>query len=387
MDSGYFSSYYLIVKIAKFINGFVFLLFMNKLYTSLTAVVIALSPVESMGQQVAAGQGQNVAQKDTSIAEQLLKTFHLFDSDSKRHEWAQAYDPAVGYLLKYQDVAQEIWKLDMVQYKNKHFLDASNVYRTGRVQVSLGSNAVDFTVWKDYTQTVSRSNVHMMYLSALYDFHQTEHFDSEKGKMVQEDHVISLFKDLTSIHCESFSRNNKRARCEYNIDLPKEVIRSQESLYTYSSDEINQIYFTAKSLASIVLADLQVRDAQWKAMPWREVKPEFRGKDPVDKKSGEFVFYGEDGCGPCVKVANFLFDHKIKFVERNIVGAPGLCSGTPYMLEGKQCYGSSSGTIIDLAKKMYDFSEPKVEPVPSVSAPAVVVNPEQPVKKSRFKQK
>src|SRR3989338_588298 len=357
---------------------------MNKLYSSLAGVVMALSPVEGLGQQATAGQVQQ--KKDTSIIESSLKTFDIFESDLERQGWAQKYDPTVDYLLKYQDVVQEIWKLDLVQYKNSHFLaDRRNSYNDGYTAVFFGDEKVDFAVPKDYLYEVKRSNVAMMMLSVRYDYLQTVHWDEKLMKTVEEERVVQLSQSFIGMGCDYSYGTKKRSKCHYKIDVPKAVLSTKEQWHTFTSDEINQVYYVGAGLARAMLDTLRIENQKWKDTSWRKLKEEFKDSAFVDKKTGEFVFYGDSSCEPCELVTSFLFDHKIPFVERSQIGAPGYCSGVPYILEGKSCYGAGAGVIIDITKKMYDFSEPTKEATPIVPvAPASV---EVPVKKSKFKQK
>ena len=329
---------------------------MNKLYTSLAAVVMALSPAVSMGQQAAAGQVQQ--KKDTSIIESLLKTFDVFESELERQRWAQKYDPAVDYMLKYQDVAQEIWKLDMVQYKNSHFLaDNRNKYNDDNVNVSFIGEMVDFAVPEDYLYKVKRPNVPMLMLSVRYDYFQKMDWDIKDGKMVEEGRVIQLLQSFIEMDCDINSGSKKRSKCHYKIIVPKAILDRKDWLHPLTDDEINQVYYVGAGLATSMFDTLRIENQKWKDIPWKKVKAESKNSFFLDKKTGEFVFYGREGCGPCETVANFLFDHKIPFAERSEIGSPGRCNGVPYIIERKECYGAGAGVIIDMAKKMYDFSE------------------------------
>ncbi len=330
---------------------------MNKLYTSLAAVVMALSPVQSMGQQAVERQVQNVVHRDTSIIEQLLKTFHY--SEQERQAFTQKYDPAVDYVLKYQDTAQEIWKLDMVQYKNSHFLAQSrNSYKDDNISVSFRGEMVDFAVPKSYLYEVKRPNVPMVMLSVKFDYLQKEHWDEKQQKIVQEERVLQLSQSFIEVDCDINYGAKKRSKCHYKIDVPKAVRDTKEWLHTFTDDEINQVYYVGTGLVTSMLDTLRIENQKWKDTPWRKLKEEFKSSFLIDKKTGEFLFYGSEGCEPCELVTNFLFGHKIKFVERGQIGAPGYCSGVPYILEGKNCYGAGAGIIIDMAKKMYEFSQP-----------------------------
>ncbi len=357
---------------------------MRRLVTSLAALVGLYSSGSHEGYCDEPQKLQQTA-KDTTIVEKLLETFELFDSDAERKAWAQKYDPLVDYVTKYQETAQRIWKLEMVQYKHSHFLAyGRNSYKSAGVSVTVGSSVVDFSIYNEekYSYEVKRKNVHLMGLAVWYAKLMHEHYDSQKREMVQGDVTFKMYQQFMETHCDS-AHNGKVPRCFYNINVPDSMkgFGLRDIYGSYTADQWNQFDYVAAGLAQLTENNLKTENAKWLARPWMKVKEEFRGAAQLDKKTGEFVFYGYDGCSNCDVLSDFLFDHHIPFVEREMGGAPGQCSGAPYILDGKNCYGAGGVVITDLVKKMYDFTQPAA----SEAVPVIPASAEPVPKKKRFK--
>ncbi len=257
--------------------------------------------------------------RDLSLLEELVNGYGFPVDDAL----LQGYSPKENYKAKYEKMAQEVANLEMIKYEREHAL-GNNTWETA-----------DFRLYglDEKNQKFRQVSV------ALLDLRYVDSHGS-----IWADTFISYDQG-----CEV-----------YKIDYKIAAGKGRSMPVRGTSERINQAFYAAVFLTKVPFAEFTKKDAEWRAKPWLvpQVAPKKeRYPNPIDPKTGELIYYGEDWCTPCKAVSRFLVDQKIKFRERESFDAyhdhtPGHSGGSPFMFDhGRQILGSLD--IIAKVKELY----------------------------------
>ncbi len=277
--------------------------------------------------------------KKTSFLEQLIDTLEITQTEKEKQRIIKGYNPKIDYQSKYQDITKQIWELPLVQYKNSHFLaDNKNMYEFGNIRIQM-----DNTYFDAKNNAIIAKDKPSMDLLVRYDQVEHQHWDSAQKKVIKEDRIVKEFQSIVESVCENSNQ------CTYKINTPNSIKTNPNE-----KDTINQAYYLASHLAKISLGSIQSKNKKWLAQPWTQPQEEYKKTAPIDPKTGEFIFYGEDWCKPCHEIADYLFEQKIPFQEKSQKDASTLCKGgVPYILKNNNCIGVGKPIIMDLIRKIY----------------------------------
>src|SRR3989338_676179 len=268
-------------------------------------------------------------QQPSSIEEVLVKT-QVTNSHKQAQNMAQKYNPNVDYQVEYEKVKDKIWTLPLVQYRNSHFLaDNKNTYTQDNVRIELSDTYDDLK-----TNTTKPKTKPTMDLWLKYDQVEHQHWDPQQKKIIKQDRIVKEYQALIEANCTSASQ------CSYQLNLPANVTPTS-----------NEIFYLAVINANTVLTTLQKENKTWQKKPWKQPKQEYKTKPPIDQKTGEFLFYGEDWCKPCHEIAEHLFEQKIPFQEQKRQDDD--CNGVPYIVDQQDRCITGKPEIDGIIRELY----------------------------------
>ncbi len=272
-------------------------------------------------------------QKEKSVLEQLIDTLEIAASDKEKQKIIKTYNLKINYQSKYQEITDKIWNLPLVQYRNTHFLaDNRNTYAAENIRIEVSDTYIDLKA----NATKSKPQP-TMDLLLKYDQLEHQHWDPQQKKVVKQERIIKEFQPLIETNCSSESQ------CTYQLHLPNNITPTS-----------NEVYYIATTSANTILTKLQIENKTWQKKPWKLPKAEYKAKEPIDQKTGEFIFYGEDWCKPCHEIADYLFEQKIPFQEKSQKDTPAQCRDqVPYILQESTCQAMGKPLIMNLIEKIY----------------------------------
>ncbi len=278
-------------------------------------------------------------QKETSFLEQLIDKLEITTSPKEKQKIIKGYNPKRDYQSKYQEIVKQIWNLPIVQYKNTHFLSNNkNTYELGNIRIQL-----DETYFDSKNNAIIPKDKPSIDLLLKYDLLEHQHYDPLQKKVVKEDRIIKEFQSILEATCQT------PTTCTYNVNILQNI-----KTEVNQKEKLNQVYYLATYLTTPIITDLEKRNTTWLAKPWKQPKAEYKTKEPIDQNTGEFIFYGEDWCKPCHEIADYLFEEKIPFQEKNQKDTETQCKGqVPYILQENTCGPIGKPIIMDLIKKIY----------------------------------
>lgn len=310
------------------------------LRNTLAGIVLANSP--------------SIKAEEKTHTETLEKVLDIFlPNVTNRNELISSYEPGTNYSNLWAKDSLGINNLEMINYLFEHT-----------------SGSLDMSIAEGVHYMLFRENGSINYNIKGF---------TDEGRIYLADFLIDKNKckeisegESNKEYWKSFKELDDKARRhavtteQYLLDEARIKVRTDQMqsdilsscLKKLEDEKINnQVSFVGCVLTHPFANKMRQKNSEWVNKPWLEPKKHFnpgrhKEPNPLDPKTGEFVYYGEDYCLPCHEVSRFLLVNKIKFRELSTYRSNRSFDGVPALVyNGKVIMGS--GVIIDRIKEMY----------------------------------